>query len=67
MKKLEKATRNNDGLTLNIALNYSGRDEIIRATKKIACDCKSENLKIKDINDNLFQKYLDTKNKETQI
>mgnify|MGYP001158119501 CR=1 FL=1 len=62
MKKLEKATRNNDGLTLNIALNYSGRDEIIRVTKKIARDCKSENLKIKDINNNLFQKYLDTKN-----
>ena len=64
MKKLEKATRNNDGLILNIALNYSGRDEIIRVTKKIASDCKSENLKIKDINDNLFQKYLDTKNQK---
>ena len=36
MKKLEKATKNNNGLTLNIAINYSGRDEIIRATKKIA-------------------------------
>ena len=56
MRKLEKATRNNDGLTLNIALNYSGRNEIIRVTKKIASDCKSENLKIEDINDNLFQK-----------
>ncbi len=62
MKKLEKATRNNDGLTLNIALNYSGRDEIIRVSKKIASDHKSEILKIEDINDNLFQKYLDTKN-----
>ena len=62
MKRLEKATRNNDGLTLNIALNYSGRDEIVRVTKKIASDCKSGNLKIEDINDNLFKKYLDTKN-----
>ncbi len=62
MKKLEKATINNDGLTLNIAINYSGRDEIIRATQKIARDYKSKILKIEDINDNLFQKYLDTKN-----
>ena len=33
MRKLEYSTRNNDGLTLNIALNYSGRDEIVRTTK----------------------------------
>ena len=61
MKKLEKATRNNDGLNLNIALNYSGRDEIIRATKKIATDCKLGILKKENINENLFKKYLDTK------
>jgi len=62
MKKLEKATRNNNGLTLNIALNYSGRDEIIRVSKKIAKDCESKILKIEDIDDELFKKYLDTKN-----
>ena len=62
MKKLEKATRNNDGLTLNIALNYSGRDEILRATKQIAKDYKSQILKSNDINEVTFQKYLDTKN-----
>ena len=62
MKKLEKATKYNSRLTLNIAINYSGRDEITRAIKQIAYDCKSKNLNIEDINDALFEKYLDTKN-----
>jgi len=62
MKKLEIATKNNNGLNLNIAINYSGRDEIVRATKKIAIDLKSGILKKENITDNLFQKYLDTKN-----
>ncbi len=62
MKKLEKATKYNNGLNLNIAMNYSGRDEIIRATKKIAIDLKSENLKKENITEDLFHKYLDTKN-----
>ena len=62
MKKLENATRNNNGLTLNIAINYSGRDEIIRVAKQIAKDCKSKTLHTDDINEDLFQKYLDTKN-----
>ena len=34
MKKLEFETRQNNGFFLNIALNYGGRDEIIRSTKK---------------------------------
>ena len=62
MKKLENATKNNYGLTLNIAINYSGRDEIIRVTKQIAADCKSHVLKTEEINDKVFQNYLDTKN-----
>ena len=61
MKKLENATRNNYGLILNIAINYSGRDEIIRATKQIAIDCKSLTLNAEDINEEVFKKYLDTK------
>ena len=32
--ELEEATKNNDGLHFQIAINYGGRDEIIRAVKK---------------------------------
>ena len=46
----QRLTKNNYGLTLNIAINYSGRDEIIRVTKQIAADCKSHVLKTEEIN-----------------
>ena len=34
----EEATRDNPGLTFSIALNYGGRDEIIRAVRKLLTD-----------------------------
>lgn len=36
IKRVESVTGNNKMLTLNIALNYGSRDEIIQATKKIS-------------------------------
>ena len=36
IKKILEETKNNTGLTLNIAFNYGGRDEITKAVKKIA-------------------------------
>ena len=36
IKNLQELTKNNDGMVLNLALNYGGRAEIVRATKKIA-------------------------------
>jgi undecaprenyl diphosphate synthase len=35
MGNLEKATESNYGLNLNVALNYGGRDEIVRTCQKI--------------------------------
>lgn len=55
IEKAKEITSNNSSLTLNIALNYGGRDEITRAVKKIV-----EN-KITDINENTISSYLDTK------
>ena len=60
MNNLEDLTNENDNLHLTIALNYGGRDEIIRATKKISEKIKSGELELDDINIELFSNNLDT-------
>ena len=55
-------TKNNTGTILNIALNYGGRDEITRATIKIAKKVKEDKIKIEEINEELISNYLYTKN-----
>lgn len=59
--KLEDLTKHKTGMTLNIALNYGGRDEIIRAVKSISKDVKSGKISEEDINEEAFSLYLDTK------
>lgn len=55
-------TKNNTGLVLNLALNYGGRNEIIRAVKNLYIDIKNNELNEDDITEELFSKYLYTKN-----
>lgn len=59
--ELEKATVNNDGLHFQIALNYGGRDEIVRATKAIAEKVKNGELAPSDITEEMISQSLDTK------
>ena len=58
--ELEAASKHNDGLNLQIAINYGSRDEMIRAMRKlhedIAQDVRTEN----DITEEIFAEYLDT-------
>lgn len=58
---LKEISKNKTGLSLHIALNYGGRDEIVRAIKNIAKDIKSNNLNIDNITETLVSSYLDTK------
>jgi undecaprenyl diphosphate synthase len=53
-------TANNNKMTLNLALSYGGRNEIISAVKKIIQDCKNDGIKIGDINTETFGRYLQT-------
>ena len=60
IRELESATVNNGGLNFTIALNYGSRDEITRAARKMAQDCTDGKLKADDIDEAVFESYLDT-------
>ena len=58
--ELEEATKNNDGLNFQIALNYGSRDEMVRAMRKLCADCKEGKVKPEKIDEGMFETYLDT-------
>lgn len=60
IQELEEATRNNDGLHFQIAINYGGRDEIVRAVKKIAEKVRAGEITEEDITEDLVSNTLDT-------
>lgn len=59
--ELEEATKDNDGLHFQIALNYGGRDEIVRAVKKACEKVRDGELAIEDITQERFGEMLDTR------
>jgi len=60
MDESEELTRHCTGLNLTIALNYGGRDEVSRATKRLAQDVADGRLSPDDVDEETLQKYLDT-------
>ena len=60
MDELELMTAGNDRVHLTIALNYGGRDEVARATKRLAQDVALGRLDPADVDEETLPKYLDT-------
>ena len=60
VKETIRMTEDNDRMTLCLALNYGSRDEICRATRKIAEKVSEGEISPDDINEELFSSYLDT-------
>lgn len=58
--ELEAATADNGGLNFTIALNYGSRDELTRAAQKMAEDCAEGKIKAEEIDESVFESYLDT-------
>ena len=59
--ELEEATKNNTGLHFQIALNYGGRDEVVRAMKAVAKRVEKGELSCDDITEDVISDSLDTK------
>ena len=60
MDELEEMTAANDRVHLTIALNYGGRDEVARATKRLAQDVANGSLDPETVDEETLPKYLDT-------
>jgi len=58
--EVEKATANYDKQFLNFAFAYGGRAEIVDAAKMIAEKVKNGELRLDDVDENTFEKYLYT-------
>ncbi len=59
-EKVEEKTRKNEKFNLNLAIGYGGRNEILDAVKKIAKEVKAGNLKVENLNEKTFEKFLYT-------
>ena len=60
LKETIAKTAHNHDMTLNLALNYGGRDEIVGAVQDLLNDIRRGTLAEQDVTKDLFSRYLDT-------
>lgn len=61
INEIEERTKNNDGLTVNVAINYGGRSEIVNAVRKIIEDIRSGKVDSNiEIDEGFLEKYMYT-------
>ncbi len=60
IEELETATKNNDGLHFQIAINYGGRDELCRCVQKLGKKVLSGEISPQDITEDMIEGHLDT-------
>ena len=67
MKQSEDDSRDATGLHLNIAINYGGRDEILRAIRQFALDVRSGRKDPDELTEALFEEYLDSLGEDAYV
>mgnify|MGYP000369669126 FL=1 len=60
IRELEAVSAKNDGLNLQIAINYGSRDEMTRAMRRMSEDVAAGKRKPEEITESVFEEYLDT-------
>ena len=60
LRDAQEHTGNNQGMVLNLALNYGGRHEIVEAVWQIGSDVSAEKLRPDDIDEKIISNYLYT-------
>jgi len=58
--ELTRESAGNTGLCFTVALNYGGRDELVRAFKKMMTDAQSGRISESEVSEETISRYLDT-------
>lgn len=66
IEELEEKTEENDGMMVNIAFAYDGKQEIVDAAKRVAEETAKGNMILDEIDEAKFQKYLYTSHLDHQ-
>jgi len=59
-RSAEEQTQNNTGVRFNVAMNYGGQDELLRAARQLAAEAQSGQMQPADIDAAAMERCLDT-------